>query len=147
MAEEWERFASAITGKNPSNQPQVPELNADGYVLVEAKGRAYYSEDTATGTTTDTYANAADLDCREFSTLYLILKNTAGANGLKYKVLTRAHYVSGAEDEEQAETTLAAGGAAEVKLWPIGARIRVQVKAAVDGAQATYQIDHILRGA
>lgn len=100
-----------------------------------------YSSGSATGTTTNAYADAVDWGVAGIREKTIVLANT-GANGLHYKVLVRAVW-AGQVYEEVAETTLAAGARARVALNNAYARIVVQVKAAVAGSQTSYQIDFI----
>jgi len=98
------------------------------------------------GTTVDAYANALDLDTRGQRSKTIILKNTAGANGLKYKLLISAFFEAGEQAEEVAETTLAAGATAKFRYVGAYGRMILQVKAAVGSAQATYTADYTMSG-
>ena len=98
--------------------------------------------DHETGTTTDDYADALDWDARYLRDKSILLKNTDGANGLKYKLLVQMYY-GGADHEEVAETTLAPGEEASFQYLKPYARMKLQVKAASAGSQATYQVDYI----
>lgn len=95
-------------------------------------------QDSATGTTTDDYADALDWNCAGFGNKTIILANTHESNDLKYQVLVIAA-ANGQEAEEVAEATLAAGNKARIPLNNYYYEVKVQVKAA---AQATYQIDY-----
>lgn len=99
--------------------------------------------DYATGTTTDSYADALDWLCKEYGNKTIVLKNTHSSNSLKYKVLVRAEYTNGQDAEEVSETTVTAGNLARIALNNAYARIKLQVKAASAGSQATYQVDWI----
>ena len=97
----------------------------------------------ATGTTTNSYANALDWNTIGLGNKTVVLYNSHASNNLHYKVLVRAEHDNGQDAEEVAETTLVAGGLARIALNNCLARVKVQVKAAVSGSQATYQIDSI----
>lgn len=99
-------------------------------------------QDSLSGTTTNSYADALDWNSEGFQNKTLILKNTHGSNSLHYKVLVRCEY-DGNDAEEVAETTLAAGGLARIALNNVYARVKLQVKAATADSQATYQLDYI----
>lgn len=97
--------------------------------------------DSVTGTTADAYADALDWPCLGFTDKNIALKNTDGANALKYKVLTYAH-AGGLPYEEVAETALAIGVTAQIILQYAYAAVKVQVKSSVGGSHATYQVDY-----
>jgi len=99
-------------------------------------------EDSKTGITTDAYADALNWICKPFGDKTIILKNTHGLNSLHYKLLVRAKE-DGQDAEEIAETTLAAGNLVRISRADIFSRMKLQVKAATAGAQATYQVDYI----
>jgi len=98
--------------------------------------------DKLTGTTANAYANALDWPCYGYQNKNITLKNTHGANALKYKVLTHA-YLAGNECEEVAETILAAGKIAQIILQNEYAQVKVPVKSSGTDAHATYQLDYI----
>lgn len=98
--------------------------------------------DNPTGTTTNSYADALDWSCIGYQHKNIQLKNTDGANALKYKVLTYA-YEGGNEYEEVAETVLAAGAVAQIILDYPYAQVKIQVKSSVGGSHATYEVDYI----
>lgn len=95
-----------------------------------------------TGTTTDSYVDALDWACEGWQRKTIILKNTDGANSLDYKVLVYA-YPSGNSYEEVSETLLSAGSTAKIVLNDTYAEVKVQVKAASAGNQATYRLDYV----
>lgn len=94
-----------------------------------------------TGTTVNAYADSLDWPCSGFSNKNIHLKNTDGANALKYKVLTYA-YAGGLPYEEVAETILAIGDTAQIILQYAYAAVKVQVKSSVGDSHATYQLDY-----
>lgn len=96
---------------------------------------------SVTDTTVDAYADALDWPCLGFSNKNIHLKNTDGANALKYKVLTYAH-AGGLPYEEVAETEITAGNMAQIILQYAYAAVKVQVKSSVGGSHATYQLDY-----
>ncbi len=105
-----------------------------------------------TGTTTNAYADAMDWITQTLSRKSILLKNTHGANGLHYKLLTQMTLVISkdtqdpVQDEKVAETVLAAGDVAEFLYNRSYARMILQVKAEVAGLQATYRIDRLGEG-
>jgi hypothetical protein len=72
----------------------------------------------------------------------LMLKNTDGANALKYKVLTYANK-DGVAYEEVAETEITSGNSAQVILEYAYALVVVQAKSSVGSASADYELDYI----
>ena len=95
-----------------------------------------------TDTTTNDYVDALDWPCLGTPSKTIHLKNTDGANALKYKVLTYAHK-DGNSYEEVAETSLAAGDTAQILLEYGYAQVKVQVKSSVGNAHATYELDYL----
>lgn len=95
-----------------------------------------------TGSTINDYANALKWPCLGFGNKNIVLKNTDGANSLKYKVLTYAHHDGGAYYEEVAETILGPDDEAQIILEYAYAKVVVEVKSSVGGAHADYQIDY-----
>ena len=96
--------------------------------------------DSLTGTTANDYTTALNWGCLGFSHKTINLKNTDGANALKYKVFTYA-YVGGLPYEEVAETSLVAADTAQIILLYPYAAVKVQVKSSVTNTPATYQVD------
>ena len=95
-----------------------------------------------TGSTINDYANALDWPCLGFGTKNIVLKNTDGANSLKYKVYTYA-YDSGNYYEEIAETALGPDDKAQIILEYAYAKVVVKVKSSVGDAHADYQVDYV----
>jgi hypothetical protein len=95
---------------------------------------------STTGTTVNAYADALDWPCLGFSNKTVHLKNTDGANALKYKLLSYA-YKDGNVHEEVAETILVAGAVAQLTLTKALAQVKIQVKSSVGAAHATFQVD------
>ena len=93
------------------------------------------------GSTINDYVDALDWQCLGTPSKTIHLKNTHGANALKYKVFTYAHK-DGNPYEEVSETVLAAGDTAQVLLSYGYAQVKVQVKSSVGGAHATYVLDY-----
>lgn len=96
--------------------------------------------DTLTGATVNAYAAALDWGCLGFTKKTIHLKNTHGANALKYKLLTYV-YKDGNEYEEVSETVLAAGDIAQFVLNNVYAQVKLQVKSSVGGNHATFAVD------
>ena len=96
---------------------------------------------TLTSTTVNAYADALDWPCLGFPAKTIHLKNTDGANALKYKVLTYAH-AGGLPYEELAEVVLAVGDTKQIILEHAYAAVKVQVKSSVGDSHATYQLDY-----
>lgn len=106
-----------------------------------------FEENYTTGTTTAAYVDVMDWDVRGLGgPKSIVVTNTDSANGLKYKILTRADYADGKSHAEVGETSIAAGADA---IWDhsgagVGlARIKVQVKDGVATSHAGYQVDYI----
>jgi len=99
-------------------------------------------EGTGTGTTTDSYVAILTWQTTHTPKKTIVLSNTGATNGLKYKVLVKAHS-AGQQEEDVTETTLALSTKAAIQYEYPWAEIEVQVKAALAGNQTTYQIDCI----
>lgn len=97
--------------------------------------------DSLIGTTVNDYADALDWPCLGLPSKAIHLKNTDGANALKYKVLTYAH-AGGLPYEEIAETVLAFGDTKQIILEYAYAAVKVQVKSSVGDSHANYQLDY-----
>ncbi len=95
-----------------------------------------------TGTTTDVYTTPLDWDVAGITDKMIRLKNTDATNSLKYQLLSKVSYDTGMEKTEVAETTLAPGEIADFAAYKALGRMKVQVKAAAAGSQATFQIDY-----
>ncbi len=115
-------------------------------IAVEAiKAQTAYTEDSVSGTTTNDWVTALDLDTRGVKNASFVIKNTDGANSLDYKVLARhANYATGDDEEEQAALTLAAGEKGLVQLVKGYSRIKIQVKSTVADSHATYGIEYLI---
>lgn len=108
-------------------------------------GGAIYTEDSVSGTTTNAWADALDLDTRGMKKGSIVVKNTDDTNSLDYKVLHRpSNYAAGADEELQASYTLAAGDKGLINLGDAHSRIKVQVKDTVGGSHASYTIDYLI---
>tara|TARA_Y100000310_G_C20552636_1_gene748899 strand:- start:466 stop:822 length:357 start_codon:yes stop_codon:yes gene_type:complete len=103
----------------------------NGYGVVTVK-------ETTTGTTTDAYVAVQETDVAAFRTTIHYVKNTGGANGLKYKI---EGTIDGSNYEElKTETTLASGVdyfETDTDAWD---SIKISVKAAVGASQTTYSV-------
>ena len=97
--------------------------------------------DSLTGTTTNDYAYGLKWIPLGLSFKTIHLKNTDGANALKYKVLTLAYH-NGIEYEEVSETGLAVGDMVQIILNHAYACVKVHVKSSVADSHAAYQIDY-----
>jgi len=95
-----------------------------------------------TGTTTDSYIVVFDWDSRWLAEKTIVISNTHSTNDLHYKIIVRGHY-DGQDFEQVAETLLSATKQVRVSLNHAYARIKLQLKAAIAGNQATYQVDYI----
>jgi len=104
------------------------------------------------GTTTNDYVTAMDWDTQTIFRKSILLKNTHGANGLNYKLLTQMSLAISADtqdpvqDEKVSEEILDAGDVAEFLYNRSYARMILQVKAEVADSQATYRIDRLGEG-
>jgi len=99
---------------------------------------------SSTGTTTASYVSALAWGTEELSKKTILLKNTDGANSLKYKLLGYAKE-GGFSKELVAETTLLAGEIAEFHYDRQWHQLLLQV---IDGSgHATYQVDYEGQGA
>ena len=94
-----------------------------------------------TGITTDAYVSVLDWDVAGITDKLVRLKNTDVINSLKYQLLSKVNYDTGMEKTEVAETTLAPAEIADFAAYKALGRMKVQVKAATAGSQATFQID------
>jgi len=102
-----------------------------------------YTEGTATGTTTNNYVTALDLDERGALATTLTVKNTDGGNALLVKVSVRhSDYSAGTWDVVYPETQVDAGDEALIELIYGRARTKVEVKSASSGNHATYTVEY-----
>lgn len=108
----------------------------------EAKNTIDGISDKLEGSTTDDYVSALSWACLGIAKKTLMLKNTAAANALKYKVLTYANK-DGTSYEEVAETAITHGNSAQIILEYAYALIVVQVKSSVGAASAEYELDYM----
>ena len=108
----------------------------------EAKNVIDGISDKLVGATVNDYAVALSWLCLGMGNKTVLLKNTDGANALKYKVLTYANK-DGVEYEEIAETVLAAGDTTQVVLEYGYALVELKVKSSVGGSHATYELDYV----
>ncbi len=104
-----------------------------------------YERYAQTGTTTNDYVAGLTTDIAEKWTL--VIKNTHGANALKYKIhILPNRDVATDYDEYVPEQTLAAGGITALEIGEILVdNVLVYVKAASGGSQATYSISCIAK--
>lgn len=94
-----------------------------------------------TGTTTNSYVAALTLDARSLARTTITVKNTDGANALKYKVEVRySDYANGDDYEVVPETEITAGDWAVDEWIYKRAMIKISVKSSVADSHATYQI-------
>lgn len=110
--------------------------------MEEAKNVFDGISDKITGATIDAYAAALSWPCLGMGMKTIVLKNTDGANALKYKVLTYAHK-DGVAYEEVAETEITSGNLAQVILEYAYAKVVVQVKSSVGSTPADYELDWV----
>jgi len=96
---------------------------------------------TESGTTTDTYALLASIECGGFSRKTIIVANTDAANSLTYEIRCYAYNGSTIPYEEVSDTALGAGALAITDIQKSYALIEVYVKSTVAGSAATVQCD------
>lgn len=108
-----------------------------------AQSRLQYSEATqTTPALTTAYAAIVTLDCRDYDTITLLLKNTSTAHSLKYKISSRAYATSGSLYEESSEATLTSATMAQKTYTKKLAQLVVYAKSSTTSIP-TYQLDHI----
>ena len=96
---------------------------------------------TVSGTTTDTYALLASIECGGFSRKTIIVANTDAANSLTYEIRCYLYNGSTISYEEVSDTALAFGASAITDIQKSYALIEVYVKSTVAGSAATVQCD------
>lgn len=96
---------------------------------------------TESGTTTDTYALLASIECGGFSRKTIIVANTDAANSLTYEIRCYAYNGSTIPYEEVSDTALGAGALAITDLQKSYALIEIYVKSTIAGSAATVQCD------
>ena len=97
---------------------------------------------SASGTTVDAYVAGLSWECLGYLSKRVLIKNTGGANSLKFKVIS--HYSEGGIDViEKSETVLApaASWASTTELEHACNDIVVDVAANVGSSQTTYAIE------
>ena len=94
-----------------------------------------------TGTTTNSYVDAVDLDTRWLADTTLTIANTAAVNELDYQVFVYNDYASGTA-HDVFSGTVGVSDTDQISLTR-HARVKVQVKSTVGGNHTTYQIDAI----
>ena len=117
--------------------------------LVDNKG-GYGPTILLTGETTNSYVEILDLDGRPYMETHIILRNTHSSNDLKFKASYKeTDYDDGDWVADIPETTLPAGEWTVLEYkgtWAEDfasvARIKVEVKAASAGSQATYRLKY-----
>lgn len=95
----------------------------------------------ATGTTTDSYVEALEVDSRFASDSTFVITNTGGANSLDYDVLVYSNHASG-KPFTTTSGTISHSDEDEVILVR-HSKIVVRVKSSSAGNHTTYQIDSI----
>jgi len=107
-------------------------------------------ESSVSETTTNTYADALDLDTRGAKGMSAVVKNTHGSNSLDYRLRARPANYSGGADEEipeaPGEQSLGPGEKGLVTLLKAYSRVKIQVKSTVADSHATYTIDYLTNG-
>lgn len=107
-------------------------------------GTAFRTQ-TATGTTTNSFATALDIDMRGVESGTCTIENTDGANSLNYKVLVEyADYNEGEQNQLVASTAITTGNKDYFQLEKGYARCLVQVQSAVADSHATYSIEALI---
>lgn len=100
-----------------------------------------YAEPTATGTTTNAYADALDIDARLYNEFTIKIKNTDGAgDSLDYRVLLRPEHGVAEEMIQPEDITIADGDYDFVNIDHKWGQVIVQVRATLADNQATYSI-------
>ena len=94
----------------------------------------------ATGTTTNAYADALDIDARLYNEFTIKVKNTDGANSLNYRVLLRPEHGVADQMIQPEDITLAPADYDFVNIDYKWGQVIVQVMATVADSQATYSI-------
>lgn len=110
-------------------------------VTVVSSGKRI-QENSVSGNSTNSYANAVVWDTRELGEKTLILTNTDSTNAIYYQVLVTANYASGQNFSEITETLIGADDGQRIHLNNPHAKVIVQVKSAVNGSPAGYQLDY-----
>jgi len=116
--------------------------------LNNVKTQTSHTEDSASGTTGNTYADAVDVDTRGMKSLSAVVKNTDGANSLDWRLRARpSNYAAGTDEEIPecpGEETLAAGEKGLAELLKSYSRVKIQVKSTLADTPATYTIDYLI---
>jgi len=113
-------------------------------------GDTAYTQDSASGTTTNSWADALDLDTRGVKSLTVEIENTHGSNSMDCRVKVRvADYASGTDEDApepsmQVAPTLAHGEKALAQTIMGYSRVKVQVKSTVTDTPATYSIKYLI---
>lgn len=112
------------------------------------KTQTEYTEDSASGTTANAYADALDIDTRGMKSMSMELANTDGANSLTWQLRCRyADYAAGTDEEiveAPGEEELTFGTKGLATLLKAYSRIKVQVKSTVGGSHATYTLTYLI---
>ncbi len=104
-----------------------------------------FYENSVSGSTVNAYVTVVDLDVRGLEAITINIKNTDGANALKYQTLLRyANYASGTNVTDWQDIVVVAGDESPVLYEHGYARIIVQVASNVGGAHATYEVEYVL---
>jgi len=118
----------------------IIDLTIDKYV--------HYTEDSASGTTVNAWADALDVDTRGMKSMSMELANTHGANSLNWRLRCRyADYAAGTDEEiveAPGEETLTFGTKGLATLLKAYSRIKVQVQSTVGGSHATYTLTYLI---
>jgi len=104
-------------------------------------GHQGYAEPSATGTTTNVYADALDIDARLYNEFTIKIKNTDGAgDSLDYRVLLRPEHGVAEQMIQPEDITIVDGDYDFVNIDHKWGQVIVQVMATVADNQATYSI-------
>jgi len=116
--------------------------------IAAADGKVSYTEDAASGTTANAYADALDVDTRGMKSMSMELANTDVANSLTWQLRCRyADYTAGTDEEiveAPGEEPLAFGEKGLATLLKAYSRIKVQVKSTVADSHATYTLTYLI---
>lgn len=95
----------------------------------------------ATATTTDSYADAVDLDTRWMGDTIITIANTGSTNQLDYQVLVYNDYANGTAHTTTTNTVATVD--TDQIILVRHARAKVQVKSTVGSSHTNYQVDAI----
>ena len=110
-----------------------------GY-LATVIGHLGYAEPSTTGTTTNVYADALDIDARLYNEFTIKIKNTDGANSLDYRVLLRPEHGVAEQMIQPENITLAPADYDFVNIDHKWGQVIVQVVDTIAASHATFSV-------